>query len=626
MSMLFLRTFGGLSLELDGQPVPELTGSRKALILLAILAADGPIGRDRLLTLLWPESDDERARGSLKQTLHLIRRALTAADLVSGHAELQLNQAYIQSDVDEFRRALSARDYQAAVQRYRGPFLDAVHTPNAPEFERWVDQRREDFLHQYAHTLEELAERAEAQGDFAEAVSWWRKRQAVDPTNGMVAARLIRALDAIGDRGAALRHARMHEIILRDDFDLPADPNVQALAEELRTTQPPVAEVTLERLAARLPELVASSSRQRTFIRLVSATMLLVLLVGGGMVAALNLTRRPSLQVNELTPGDRAQAYEYLLKGRQLLQQKSVQAAIDAKSYFNQAIALDPTLTDAYVALGEVELAPGLSDPEPRLQRAQQAAQRALASDSASVSAHTLMLWVKTLYERDFEGAELHFRKAYALDPNNAWLHNAYAVYTQTVYGAEASLRVMLRAYELRPNVTANVVHVGNRYLMMGKTTEAMRYYNAALQRDTAFFMTHWARGRVFLQTGQYDSARIAFSRPGTDIMGIHQEAFVGYTHARAGNEREARRVLDALLEKRARGGYVAPTDVAIIYIGLGEYEKALDWLEELVEHPSRIFLKADPIFDPLRADPRFQHLLRALGLLANNRSSARQP
>lgn len=71
------------------------------------------------------------------------------------------------------------------------------------------------------------------------------------------------------------------------------------------------------------------------------------------------------------------------------------------------------------------------------------------------------------------------------------------------------------------------------------------------------------------------------------------------------------------MLERRKSGGYVAPSDIAVIYIGLGEHDKALDWLEQLIEHRSRIFLKADPIFDPLRALPRFQRLLSELGLTA---------
>src|SRR5690606_19314413 len=122
----------------------EVASQRKALALLAILAAAGARGvpRDRLLGLLWPERDTERARGALKTMLHALRRQLGAPESISGVAELRLGAAHIDSDVQSFRAALSAGDDEAAVAVYVGPFIDGVYLDATPDFERWVDDER----------------------------------------------------------------------------------------------------------------------------------------------------------------------------------------------------------------------------------------------------------------------------------------------------------------------------------------------------------------------------------------------------------------------------------------------------------------------------------------------------
>ena len=105
-----LRVLGGLSLERDGRPVEEFVAQRRALALLAVLACAGSRGvsRDRLMLLLWPESDTERARGSLKQLLYALRKQLGDPPAVTGTVDLQLNSDAVASDVADFRAALAS--------------------------------------------------------------------------------------------------------------------------------------------------------------------------------------------------------------------------------------------------------------------------------------------------------------------------------------------------------------------------------------------------------------------------------------------------------------------------------------------------------------------------------------
>ena len=235
--MYRLRTLGGFSIERDGATL-EIRVHRKAHALLAVLAAQGSTGRERLMALLWPESDAEHAKGSLKQAIHLLRRWLDAPDLLLGTAELRLNPERIDSDVMHFSLALEDGDAERAVRCYGGAFLDGVHLDGAPEFERWVDGRRGELARKYMGALEQLARVAETRGEHATAVGWWRRLEAADPLDSRVAVNLMLALEASGDRPAAIQHARIHETLVVEEWGLAPDPAVAALAERLRFAGP----------------------------------------------------------------------------------------------------------------------------------------------------------------------------------------------------------------------------------------------------------------------------------------------------------------------------------------------------------------------------------------------------
>ena len=238
MGIFQLRTFGGLAIEGDG--AHPLGSQRKSLLLLAVVAAAGTRGvsRDRLLGLLWPESDEERARGALKQALHTIRRQLGAPEVLSGIAALSLNSDVITSDVEAFRDALARGDDESAARLFSGPFLDGIFADGSPELDQWIEEERSRLAVQFGDALERLALAAEATGNSQEAVRRWRRRQVSDPVSAPISLRLMRALATAGDRAGALQHAKAHEALLRAQLDLPPDPSVMALAEELRSGGP----------------------------------------------------------------------------------------------------------------------------------------------------------------------------------------------------------------------------------------------------------------------------------------------------------------------------------------------------------------------------------------------------
>ena len=263
-----LETFGGLALT--GGGASSLSGQRRRLAFLALLAAAGERGlsRDQLLGYLWPESSSETARHSLEQLLYGLRRVLGDAAF-AGVNPLRLNREVVSSDLAEFEGALSRQALADAVALYRGPFLQGFFVNDAPEFEHWMESERARLASLYEGALHQLVGQAQRAGDQSAAVRWSRQLAEADSTSSRYALGLMRALVASGDRGAALQHARIHEMLLRQELQSPPDPGVAAFAAELRAVpvSPPAVAVASTDSAAQstVARTVAQSPRSTAF-------------------------------------------------------------------------------------------------------------------------------------------------------------------------------------------------------------------------------------------------------------------------------------------------------------------------------------------------------------------------
>ena len=143
--MLSLRTLGGLYVaNEDGEPIAGAVTQRRVLALLAVLAVAGDRGvtRDKLLALLWPEADAERARHSLTQAVYSARRALGIEDLFLPGSDLRLNPERVRSDVQELEAAVESGDLERAARLYQGPFADGFFLAGSAEFEQWSSMQR----------------------------------------------------------------------------------------------------------------------------------------------------------------------------------------------------------------------------------------------------------------------------------------------------------------------------------------------------------------------------------------------------------------------------------------------------------------------------------------------------
>lgn len=231
-----LSLFGGFGIE----GAASLTGraaQRKRQALLALLGS-GPhpqISRDKVVALLWPETDGERARHLLASSIYDLRQVLGDDAILATGDDLRLNPERVRSDVREFDGAIERGDVGAATSLRTGPFLDGFHVTGAPEFERWVDGERDRLDQRLAHAIEKLADQCSAAGDYSGAARHLQKLAAQRPYDSRIALLYMQALDGSGDTPGAIRHARTHELLTQQEVGVAPDEQIAALVAELRT-------------------------------------------------------------------------------------------------------------------------------------------------------------------------------------------------------------------------------------------------------------------------------------------------------------------------------------------------------------------------------------------------------
>ena len=289
--MLSLQLLGGTSLSDSNRQIPPRATQRRRLAVLVVLAAarGRAVSRDKLIAMLWPEADAERARHLLADTTYVLRSSLGDDVIVGVADDLCLNLDRIQCDLVEFERALDARDLPRAVNCYAGPFLDGFHVAESSEFEHWSDTMRHQLAERYHAALETLATRAAKEGNHNESVTWWKRLAADDRFNARVALGLMAALASAGDTAGAIRFARVHEGIVRGELEDEADPSISAFAEQLRVappavTIPVVGGETRSPGAEPLPH-IADVPRDRPWWRRNGAVALAAVLLGAALVS-----------------------------------------------------------------------------------------------------------------------------------------------------------------------------------------------------------------------------------------------------------------------------------------------------------------------------------------------------
>jgi TolB-like protein/DNA-binding winged helix-turn-helix (wHTH) protein/tetratricopeptide (TPR) repeat protein len=314
------------------------------------------------------------------------------------------------------------------------------------------------------------------------------------------------------------------------------------------------------------------------------------------------------------------EAYQLYMLGRHHALKRTLPETQKAISYFQQAIDLDPSYALAYVGLADAHISSLAADLPPNefLPQARAAAQRAIEIDNTLAEAHAELGFVIFWWEWDWGASEKELKRALDLDPNSANAHLFYAhLLSNTGRHAEA-LAEARRARELDPLNLRNNALEAQFLIHAGRTDEALARLRETLEMEPNYYLARLYASSAYIEKRMYSEA-ISEARRAGEISGTRSSnsiAFLGYALAKSGKEAEARSVLEGLLKSSA-GRHVPSYHMALVYNGLGERDEALAWLERAYAQRSTgmVFLKVEPKWNNLRDDPRFQDLLRRVGL-----------
>jgi len=314
-------------------------------------------------------------------------------------------------------------------------------------------------------------------------------------------------------------------------------------------------------------------------------------------------------------PTDDSEAYQLYLQGRFFWNKRTTEGIRKSIDYFNQAITKDPNYALAYAALGHsYVILPAYDGGAPKdcFPQGEIFAKKALALDPGSSEALAVIASAKALYQFDFEGAYRDYEKGVQLHPNDATTHHWFANDVLANLGDyERELAEMRRALELDP--LSSILHnnTGNAFVHNGRFDEAIAEYRKAVELDSTFYLALWNHGLLLELQGKIPEAIAQYEKAGAITNDPTPLGMLGHIYGTTGRKDEARKILEKLKKMRAER-YIAAYPLAIVALGLEEKEEALKWLDQAYQDrdgnaiaPIRI----DPLFKPLRGDPRFEAL-----------------
>lgn len=319
---------------------------------------------------------------------------------------------------------------------------------------------------------------------------------------------------------------------------------------------------------------------------------------------------------------ENTEAYQFYLKGRYFVTSKRTEEWIKKGiEYFQKAIDFDPNYALAYSGIAEaygfLASSTGGWSPREAYPKAEAAAMKALELDETLGEAHCSLGFSRLLYDWNFPEAEREFKRAIELSPNYPNAHDGYGFYLKAVGRHAEAVEKCKQAQKLDPLSPFAHVSLGYAYYFARDYEKAIDECRKALEMDKNSTFAHRNLGLAFLQQGKLEKAIEALSNAVKFSQGgLAFESYLGFAYGVAGKQTEAREVL-ASLEDLDKERYVPAYNFAIIYAGLGDFDKSFEWFEQARKERSGFlpFLNVEPVVDTLRGDSRFEDLLKKIGL-----------
>jgi TolB-like protein/Tfp pilus assembly protein PilF/class 3 adenylate cyclase len=317
---------------------------------------------------------------------------------------------------------------------------------------------------------------------------------------------------------------------------------------------------------------------------------------------------------------ENTEAYQLYLKGRFYWNKWSEDGFRKSIEYFKQAVEKDPNyalaysgMADAYSLLCEW----GSSPSNEIFPQARGYAEKALKLDDTLSEAHLSIGIVKLLYDWDFAEADKELRRAKELDPKDAQVYHFYGHYLELLGRFDEAAAETKRGIEFDPTNLVINSELGLAYYWGHKFEQAAAQHRKTLEMDSSFTYASFCLALDYIQMRKYKEALAELNR----ARPISQDwswivAGIGYIDGLLGKRAEAQKIIDELTARSTRE-YIDPVLIAFIYIPLGDKDQAFAWMEKGYQERSGqiLWLKVEPLFDPLRSDPRFDDLVRRMGL-----------
>jgi len=315
------------------------------------------------------------------------------------------------------------------------------------------------------------------------------------------------------------------------------------------------------------------------------------------------------------------ESHEDYLQGRYYWNKRTPDNLRKGMDFFESAARLDPNSPEAFAAMGTAYLSMLGSDQFPPREveaKARAAAEKALALDDTMAEPHATFAMLKAVQDYDWKTSDAEFQRAEELDPNYVVAHHWHAFMLASRGRDRDAFAEIQKAHELDPRNPGETTAVAFVLYWARKYPECIDAANQALQLAPDYFFALSARGECYEQLGRYDEA-LADYQHGLRVSPHNNGGLgrLGHIYGLLGRKNEARAQIDDIEARTAKTEYVPVWQEALIYLGMGDRQRALDLLKEDqdLRTTGSLMLADDPIFDPLRSEPRFVALLKAANL-----------
>lgn len=346
----------------------------------------------------------------------------------------------------------------------------------------------------------------------------------------------------------------------------------------------------------------------------IGAAITIIVALTGLMILRAGLIRSRS-EMAKMRAQQQAQAA--YAKGLEQFQRRTHAGLLESLNYFEEAIRLHPAYAPAhaYVAANYILLVPKAMKPVEGYSKARAAAVRAIELNPQLSEAHSALAMVKVIFERDWAEADREFQLAVRLDPQNVLARTWYAKYLMAANRLPAAMEQINTACSIAPNSVEALATAGEIFRRNGQDDEALRAFQKVIELDPDHIYAHNGLGNIYHKRLLLEQARREYQK----VMELMGEP-AAETLARDFVDREKRtsQLLISKLNVLLKQKNVAPTQIARIFAGFNDREKAFYWLERGYQEwdAGLIHLKIDDSWDNLRDDPRFASLMHRVGII----------